>query len=226
MGSVTVAIVDDHPLFRAGVARSLDEAGGFEIVGEGSTHQDAVNLVAQWQPDILLLDISIPGGGIDAVAAILAKHPQQKIVMLTVSEAGGDVTRALKSGAQGYVLKGVEAESLSQILASVAAGEAYVSPALSARLLSGNGRFDGHGQAQASIPGELDERQRRILRLVSRGLSNKEIAIELALQEKTIKHHLTRIFSKLGVSNRTEAAMAFSKSDGADYGAANLRSRA
>src|SRR5688572_4333467 len=116
MGSIRIAIVDDHPLFRAGVARSLAEAGEFEIVAEGCSNSDAVQIVDRHRPDILLLDISIPGGGLDAVRAILDKHQDQKIVMLTVSEAGGDVTRALRSGARGYVLKGVEAETLAQIL--------------------------------------------------------------------------------------------------------------
>ncbi len=205
MGSVTVAIVDDHPLFRAGVARSLAETGRFAIVAEGSSHADAVRLVDDHRPDVLLLDISIPGGGLDAVNRILERHPDQKIVMLTVSEAGGDVTRALKSGARGYVLKGVEAESLAQIVVGIAAGDAYVSPSLSARLLSGHDDADRNLSSMAG----LDERQRQILELVSMGLSNKEIAIELQVQEKTIKHQLTRIFSRLRVSNRTEAAMAF-----------------
>jgi DNA-binding NarL/FixJ family response regulator len=222
MGGVKVAIVDDHPLFRAGVARSLSEAGGFEIVAEGSTHGDAIRLVEQHCPDILLLDVSIPGGGLDAVKVILEKWPDQKIVMLTVSEAGGDVTRALRGGARGYVLKGVEAESLAHILLGIALGEAYVSPALSARLLSGHPDLG----RSTTATGNLDERQRRILRLVSMGLSNKEIAIELDLQEKTIKHQLTRIFSMLEVSNRTEAAMVFRNADDGDYQSASLRSRA
>jgi DNA-binding NarL/FixJ family response regulator len=203
MGSVTVAIVDDHPLFRAGVARSLTETGEFEIVGEGSSHADAVRLAASLRPDVLLLDISIPGGGLEAVKTILENNPEQTIVMLTVSEAGGDVTRALKSGARGYVLKGVEAESLAAIIRGIAAGEPYVSPALSARLLS------GQLERAPDASDGLDERQRTILRLVSMGRSNKEIAIQLELQEKTIKHQLTRIFSQLDVSNRTEAAMVF-----------------
>jgi two-component system nitrate/nitrite response regulator NarL len=124
-------------------------------------------------------------------------------VMLTVSEAGGDVARAMKSGARGYVLKGVEAESLSEILQKIAAGEGYVSPALSARLLSGESQPD----SAAAI--SLDPRQRNILDMVSLGWSNKEIALKLELQEKTIKHQLTRIFTMLGVTNRTEAAMAY-----------------
>jgi DNA-binding NarL/FixJ family response regulator len=221
-GGIRIAVVDDHPLFRAGVTQSLLETGRFEIVAEGSTHRDAVKIVDDHDPDILLLDVSIPGGGMEALTAIMEKRPEQKIVMLTISEAAGDVAQALRSGARGYVLKGVEAESLSQILLSVAAGERYVSPALSARLLSDA----AVGRPFETSPIDaLDERQRRILHLVSAGLSNKEIAIELSLQEKTIKHQMTRIFSKLAVSNRTEAAMVFRDSAATAYPPVNLRSR-
>ena len=211
MGSIRIAIVDDHPLFRAGVARSLAEAGEFEIVAEGCSNSDAVQIVDRHRPDILLLDISIPGGGLDAVRAILDKHQDQKIVMLTVSEAGGDVTRALRSGARGYVLKGVEAETLAQILLGISAGDAYVSPALSARLLSARETIVPHSRGSSAE--HLDDRQRLILRLVSLGWSNKEIALELNLQEKTIKHQLTRIYAMLDVNNRTEAAMVFRNTD-------------
>ena len=207
MGGIRIAIIDDHPLFRTGVAQSLREAAGFEIVAEGSTHDDALHVVEVHGPDILLLDISIPGGGLQALNAIVGRWPNQKVVMLTVSESGGDVTRAMRAGAGGYVLKGVEARSLAQILQGIAAGERYVSPALSARLLSDGAEF---GKTNGGSPVDaLDERQRRILDLVSAGLSNKEIAIELDLHEKTIKHQMTRIFAKMSVSNRTEAAMAF-----------------
>jgi two-component system nitrate/nitrite response regulator NarL len=207
MGGISIAIVDDHPLFRAGVAQSLQESGGFEVVAQGGTRDDALEIVGKHDADILLLDVSIPGGGLEALNAIVAQRPGQKVVMLTVSESGGDVTRAMRAGARGYVLKGVEAGSLAQILQEIAAGERYVSPALSARLLT-----DGAhpGQAQGGSPVDaLDQRQRRIMNLVTAGFSNKEIAIELDLQEKTIKHQMTRIFTKLSVSNRTEAAMVF-----------------
>lgn len=206
MGCIRVAIIDDHPLFRTGVTQSLQESGGFEVVAQGGACEDALRAVEDRSPDILLLDVSIPGGGLEALNTIVARHPDQKIVMLTVSESGGDVARAMRGGARGYVLKGVEAGSLAEILAEIAAGERYVSPALSARLLS-----DGAepGPANGRSLDALDERQRRILDLVSAGLSNKEIAIELNLQEKTIKHQMTRIFSKLAVSNRTEAAVVF-----------------
>jgi DNA-binding NarL/FixJ family response regulator len=206
MDSIRVAIVDDHPLFRAGVTQSLLESGGFEVVAQGGSRDDALRVVGDRPPDILLLDVSIPGGGLEALNAIVTRHPGQKVVMLTVSESGGDVARAMRGGARGYVLKGVEAGSLATILTNIAAGERYVSPALSARLLSDGAEPSEDGGSPVDT---LDERQRRILDLVSAGLSNKEIAIELDLHEKTIKHQMTRIFSKLAVSNRTEAAMVF-----------------
>ena len=205
-GAIRIAIVDDHPLFREGVTRSLSEIGGFEVAGEGATAQDAERIAATIQPDILLLDISMPGGGLAAVASILADHPAQKIVMLTVSEANADVTKALNAGVRGYVLKGIGSRALADILRNVAAGESYLSPTLSARLLSdlqslkpANGTADRLQQ--------LTERQTEILRLVAEGLSNKEVALRLDLQEKTVKHHMTGVLSKLNVRNRTEAAL-------------------
>ncbi|RUW58122.1 response regulator transcription factor [Mesorhizobium sp. M7A.F.Ca.US.008.03.1.1] len=205
-GTIRIAIVDDHPLFREGVTRSLSEIGGFEIVGEGATAQDAERLAATVRPDILLLDISMPGGGLTAVASILASHPAQKIVMLTVSEANADVTKALNAGVNGYVLKGVGSRGLADILRNVAAGESYLSPTLSARLLSDlQSQQPTDGMAERLR--QLTERQTEILRLVAEGLSNKEVALRLELQEKTVKHHMTGVLSKLNVRNRTEAAL-------------------
>jgi two-component system nitrate/nitrite response regulator NarL len=201
---IRIAIVDDHPLFREGVARSLGEIGGFEVVGEGASAEDAERLVGAVAPDIVLLDISMPGGGLAAAASILAGHPGQKIVMLTVSETNADVAQALNAGVRGYVLKGVGSKTLAEILHSVATGENYVSPTLSARLLSdllqpANRKPDPIRQ--------LTGREAEILRLVAEGLSNKEVAARLALQEKTVKHHMTRVLAKLNVRNRTEAAL-------------------
>jgi DNA-binding NarL/FixJ family response regulator len=205
-GAIRIAIVDDHPLFREGVTRSLTEIGGFEVVGEGATAQDAERIAAAAQPDILLLDISMPGGGLAAVAAILASYPAQKIVMLTVSEANADVTGALNAGVRGYVLKGVGSRTLADILRDVAAGESYLSPTLSARLLS-DLQSARPADAAADRLRQLTGRQMEILRLVAEGLSNKEVALRLALQEKTVKHHMTGVLSKLNVRNRTEAAL-------------------
>ncbi|MBB6409787.1 response regulator [Mesorhizobium sangaii] len=211
IGAVRIAIVDDHPLFREGVTRSLTEIGGFEMVGEGATAQDAERIVSTVRPDILLLDISMPGGGLAAVASILASHPAQKIVMLTVSEANADVTKALNAGVRGYVLKGVGSRALADILHSVAAGESYLSPTLSARLLSDLQSLQPTDGIVDRLR-QLTERQAEILRLVAEGLSNKEVALRLELQEKTVKHHMTGVLSKLNVRNRTEAALMMRES--------------
>lgn len=202
--TISLAVVDDHPLFREGVIRSLTEMDGFSIVGEGSSREDALRIAAEHRPDILLLDISMPGGGLDAISLILEQIPDQKIVMLTVSEASDDVMAALKSGAKGYVLKGVGSRTLADILRGIAAGDSYVAPTLSARLISDNG-----SGAQINPFSALTDREREVLELASAGLSNKHIGLKLDLHEKTIKHHMTQIFAKLEVSNRTEAAMAF-----------------
>jgi DNA-binding NarL/FixJ family response regulator len=206
IGAIRIAIIDDHPLFREGVTRSLSEIGGFEMVGEGATAQDAERIAATARPDILLLDISMPGGGLAAVAGILADHPAQKIVMLTVSEANADVTGALNAGVRGYVLKGVGSRALADILRNVANGESYLSPTLSARLLSDLQSLQP-ADGMADRLRQLTERQAEILRLVAEGLSNKEVALRLELQEKTVKHHMTGVLSKLNARNRTEAAL-------------------
>ena len=204
--AISLAVVDDHPLFREGVIRSLGEIEGFVIVGEGSTKEDAIRIAEDERPDVLLLDISMPGGGLDALSQIIARVPDQKVVMLTVSEASDDVTAALKKGAKGYVLKGVGSRALAEILRTVAAGESYVAPTLSARLISGDGDAS---LRKADLLRDLTGRESEVLQLVAAGLSNKHIGLKLDLHEKTVKHHMTQIFTKLGVANRTVAAMAF-----------------
>ncbi|SDA99679.1 response regulator transcription factor [Sinorhizobium sp. NFACC03] len=201
---IRVAIVDDHPLFREGVTRSLSEIEGFEIVAEGSSKDDATQIAESLGPDIMLMDISMPGGGLEAIPAILKIAPSQKIIMLTVSEDGDDVTTALDRGATGYVLKGVGARALAEVIRTVASGERYVAPTLSAKLLSS--RTPSVSGKSGLIVG-LTPREREVLELVAAGMSNKHIAIQLDLQEKTVKHHMTQIMTKLGVGNRTEAAM-------------------
>jgi len=202
---IRVAVIDDHPLFREGVTRSLSEIDGFQIVAEGSTKDDAIRVAETLQPDVLLMDISMPGGGLNAILPILATVPSQKIVMLTVSESSDDVTAALNSGAKGYVLKGVGSRALAEIIRSVAAGESYVAPALSARLLSSR---SSTAPKTPSALEALTARELQVLQLVASGLSNKHVARQLDLHEKTVKHHMTQIMAKLGVANRTEAAIA------------------
>ena len=201
-----VAIVDDHPLFREGVAFTLGAQPDIEIVAEGESAADALRIAAERIPDVMLLDVSMPGGGLSAVRQIAAQYPVIKTVMLTVSEDEDDVTAALRAGARAYVLKGVAARELVRILRAVAAGEVYVTPSLAASLL-----FEltsGKGASQAANPlDELTERERQILEGVAAGDSNKEIGAKLHLTEKTVKHHMTNILQKLQVRNRVEAAL-------------------
>ncbi|WP_395814661.1 response regulator [Devosia sp.] len=207
---IRIVLVDDHPLFRDGVSRSLEEAGTFEIVGQGSSATDAIRLVEAQRPEMVLLDISMPGGGIGAAEKICDHFPDIKVEMLTVSETGNDTMAALKAGAAGYVLKGVGSVELAEILGGIAAGESYVSPSLAARLWV-ELRERPEKAAQDDLLATLTAREDEILRLVAKGMSNKQVAIDLDIQEKTVKHHMTSILNKLKVRNRTEAAVLLSE---------------
>lgn len=201
-----IAIIDDHPLFREGVAHTLGSQPGIEIVGEGESAADAIRIAGERLPDVMLLDVSMPGGGLNAVRQIASAYPVIKLVMLTVSEEEEDVTAALRAGARAYVLKGVAARELVRILRAVAAGEVYVTPSLAATVLLELTGASGRRQ-QANPLDELTERERQIIELVAGGDSNKEIAAQLHLSEKTVKHHMTNILQKLQVRNRVEAAL-------------------
>ena len=201
-----VAIVDDHPLFREGVSQALSRQTDIEIVGEGGTAAEAISIAARRLPDVMLLDVSMPGGGINAVREIAATYPVINVVMLTVSQDEEDVTTALRAGARGYVLKGVAARDLVEIVRSVARGEVYVTPSLAASLLFDMNRASSNRSATTGLD-DLTEREREILERVAAGDSNKEIGAQLQLSEKTVKHHMTNILQKLQVRNRVEAAL-------------------
>lgn len=200
----SVVVVDDHPLYRDGVIRSLAESG-FSVVAQGASADEAYALCAEHHPAIVLLDISMPGGGVDAARRIGSDLRGTRMVMLTVSENNDDIMRALDAGASGYVLKGVSAAELAGIVRSVAEGESYVTPTLAARLLKTMKTF-ANG-ARALDEAALTTREEQILWLVADGLSNKEVGRRLHLQEKTVKHYMTNVLQKLQVRNRTEAAI-------------------
>ena len=202
-----VLIADDHPLYRDGVARTLAERAGFQVIGACGSADDAVALAERHRPDLVLLDISMPGGGIEAARRIAAVGIATKIVMLTVSERDEDVMEALEAGAHGYALKGVGASELIDILRTVASGGSFVSPTLAARLLQAMQKPDRRGPSSENRLAGLARREEQILELVAKGLSNKEVARELELQEKTVKHYMTSILQKLHVRNRVEAAL-------------------
>jgi DNA-binding NarL/FixJ family response regulator len=200
-----IAVVDDHPLYREGVVLTLSRDPAFEIVGEGGTADLAVRLAEETSPDIMLLDISLPGGGIEAIARVLRVSPATKVVMLTGSESEEHVSTALESGARGYVLKGIGAQELVRTIRSIASGETYVTPGLAARLLT-QMKSRTAAAPQSDTVG-LTQREEQILQCVANGRTNKEIARELNLSEKTVKHYMTNIMHKLQVRNRVEAAL-------------------
>ncbi len=208
---IRVAVVDDHPLFREGVANTLSASPNIEVVGQGETAEDAIRLAGDLLPDILLLDISMKGGGINAAREISAAFPVVKVVMLTVSEREEDVAASLKAGARGYILKGVTARDLVTAVQSIHAGESYVTPTLAASLLIEWREGQGGMDVPLAPLEELSERERQILELLATGRSNKEIARELDLSEKTVKHYMTNILQKLQVRNRVEAALLAQK---------------
>ena len=199
---IRLVLVDDHPMFRAGVYKSLGDLG-FEIVGEGGSASDAVSLAMTHCPEAVLLDISMPGNGLSAVQTILANAPATKVIILTASEDGDDVRAAMQSGACGYVLKGIGSRDLASVVRTVVLGGSYVPPNLSARLISERKLQPAAMQEHDG----LSAREREVMELIAVGMSNKLVARKLGLHEKTVKHHATRIFAKLSVSNRTEAAL-------------------
>ncbi len=208
--TIRIAIIDDHPMMREGVTHIFNNEADFEVVGEGGNARDAIRIAQDVLPDIMLLDISMPGNGISAAEAISTTCPVVKLVMLTVSEDEKNVSVALKAGARGYILKGVSGPELVRSVRAVHLGESYVSPGLAARLL-GELKPAATRLDTADPRPNLTIREEQILALLSDGSSNKEIGLKLDLSEKTIKHYMTNIFQKLQVRNRVEAALVAQK---------------
>lgn len=199
--SIRVLVIDDHPLLRQGVILALRKQEDIEIVGEGESGQAAVEMAMRLQPDIILLDISMPDiSGLEAARRVRSVSPRTNILMLTASEQGEDLLTALEAGARGYILKGSEIKQVVDAIRSVQLGETYVSPKLAGKLL-----LEISSPVKKSL--DLTARESEILQLVAQGLPNKEIAAELNLAEKTIKHHMTSLMRKLGVRSRVEAAL-------------------
>lgn len=195
--TIRIAVVDDHPLMRDGIIHFLSSHPEFELVGEGCSKDDAVQIAENQEPDILILDVSMPGGGLAAARQVANRFPDVKLVMLTVSENEKHVAAALEIGARGYLLKGIGGIELQRALVLVNDGKRYVSPELAGHLLSHN---------DEDPISNLTVRERQIVTLIPQGLSNREIGEKLSLTEKTVKYYLTGIFQKLGVRNRVEVA--------------------
>jgi DNA-binding NarL/FixJ family response regulator len=197
-----VILADDHALFRDGVA-SLVAAWGHEVVALASDGEEAIELAVRLRPDLVLMDVRMPGtGGIEATRRIAAADPHIAIVMLTVSEGEDDLFEAIRAGARGYLLKNLEAAELRAMVDAVERGEAAISPATAARILASLAApaVRPHG------PDALTDREREVLRAVTDGLRNKEIAAALGIAENTVKFHLRNILEKLHAGSRTELA--------------------
>lgn len=204
-----ILLVDDHALFRAGIASLLASRKGLEVVGQAVDGQEALEAARQLKPDLVLMDLHMPGvNGIEATRNIRSELPQVKVVMLTVSDRDQDLFEAIKNGAHGYLLKNLEPEELFDYLAGVSRGEAPLSRTMAAKILS---EFASQAsrtrEPSPSQPsGDLTAREREVLRLVASGATNKEIAAALTLTENTVKNHLRNILEKLHLENRVQAA--------------------
>lgn len=200
---IGVIVVDDHPLFRKGVVHALAAEPGIAVVGEAASGEEALALARERLPDVVLLDVSMPGwDGLVTAERIATACPATAIVVLTASEDEDKLLGAFKAGARAYVLKGVSVEELVRVIRGAVAGEAYVSPGLAAGMLA----LLTRGPAPDPLQ-ELTEREREILGLIGRGLTNRIIGERLGLTEKTIKHYVTNILQKLQVRSRVEAAL-------------------
>ncbi len=194
---IRILIADDHPVVRQGLAAVIDREPDMLVIGQAKTGEQAVALHEDLRPDITLMDLRLPGlGGAEATASIRAKSPAARIIVLTSFEGDEDIYRALRAGAQGYLLKGMPLEEVFEAIRAVNAGQKRIPPVVAGRL------------AERAMLETLSTREIQALKLVVKGLSNKQIAAAMEITEATVKSHLTSIMQKMGVSDRTEAAIA------------------
>jgi len=197
---IRVLIADDHTILRQGLRLILAEDPALTLVGEAADGEEAVLRALDLTPDVVLMDVQMPGlSGIEAARRIRAARPEIRILMLTVSDQDEDLFGALRAGARGYLLKDAEAQEVLEAIHRVHQGEAILPPALAARVLD-------EFAAPAREPEALTRREVEVIRLLARGLGNKEIATALSISENTVKTHVRHILDKLGLRSRAEAA--------------------
>jgi len=201
-------IVDDHALFRRGLELVLAVEPDLEVVGEAADGIEAIEMAAELAPDVVLMDVRMPGvGGIEATRRIRTEQPMTKVVMLTVSEDEEDLFDAIRAGATGYLLKELSIEEVADTVRAVARGQALVAPSMAAQRLTEVNLLSRRVAEQHGDAPRLTDRELEVLRLVAKGMSNKEIAAELVIAENTVKNHVRNILEKLELRTRMEAAM-------------------
>ncbi|SEE54252.1 response regulator transcription factor [Streptomyces sp. Ag109_O5-10] len=197
---ISLLIVDDHPVVRDGLRGMFESAPGFTVVGEASDGAEAVTLAGTLDPDVVLMDLRMPGGGgVDAIRELTRRGARAKVLVLTTYDTDSDTLPAIEAGATGYLLKDAPREELFTAVRAAAQGRTVLSPAVASRLVSAVRT----PAAPANEP--LSAREREVLALVARGTSNREIARELFISEATVKTHLTHLYAKLGVNDRAAA---------------------
>jgi two-component system, NarL family, nitrate/nitrite response regulator NarL len=208
---IRVLLVDDHALFRSGIRSLLQRNPEFEVVGEAGDGMEGVKRAGQLRPDVVLLDLHMPGlSGRETARMITKEVPESHVLMLTVSEDADDLLETLRAGASGYLLKNIAADTLIAAIRTAAHGESVVSPEMMAKLLKNVGADPGRNalaDAKSAHRDKLTPREREILAFIARGQSNKEIARELAVAESTVKIHVQNMLRKLNLSSRVQAAV-------------------
>ncbi len=204
MEALRILVAEDHPLFRKGVISLLKSVEGFEVVGEAATGEEAVARAAELQPDVVLMDLQMPGvGGIEATRKIALESPSVRVLVVTLFEDDDSVFMALRAGARGYILKDADEEELVRAIRAVGRGEAIFSPNVAERVLA---YFAApRPAALPQVFPTLTEREREILNLIARGHPNPSIARELSLSSKTVGNYVSNIFTKLQVADRAQA---------------------
>ena len=200
-----IVLVDDHEVVRLGLKSLLERHSQFEIVGEASSAREAIEQVADLEPDVVVMDIRLPGtSGIEACEEIVEKYPNTKVIMLTSYAEDEMLFSAIRAGASGYVLKQIASEELVKAIEAVGRGEALLDPAVTQRVFQEVRR--AVKEEEASAFAHLSQQEKHVLLLVSEGKTNREIAKNLFLGEGTVRNYVSSILSKLGVNNRAEAA--------------------
>lgn len=206
---IRILLVDDHNLFRSGVKALLSRQPDFEVVGEAADGLEGYKRAKQLHPDVVLLDLDMPGiSGREAVRMMTEELPQVNVLMLTVSESAEDLVHCLRAGARGYLLKNIDADFFSDAVRRAARGEAVVAPAMTTKLVAGLQKPAHEGAPPAAMAHDrLSPREREILTLLASGASNKEIARDLGVAESTVKIHVQGILRKLNLTSRVQAAV-------------------